>query len=114
MNSKQPILYKPYQFSCSIARENAWILDSPDLTNPTVGSITRENAHILCDPHAKTWNPQWPRTAQSSPEQPKTPQNTPEQVRISQKNHGYYLCRVQKVLTRFHRPKRPIVQGGTK
>ena len=33
--------YKPY--SCSIARENAWILDSPNLTNPTVScSIARK------------------------------------------------------------------------
>ena len=38
----------------SIARENAWIPNSPDLTNPTVGSIARENADILRNPHAKT------------------------------------------------------------
>ena len=36
--------------SCSIARENAWILDSPDLTNPISCSIARENAWIPNSP----------------------------------------------------------------
>ena len=34
----------------SIARENAWNSNSPDLTNPTVGSIARENAKIPNSP----------------------------------------------------------------
>ena len=46
MDSKQHGPYQPY--SCSIARGNAWIPNSPDLTNPTVScSIARENAWIL-------------------------------------------------------------------
>ena len=61
----KPCAYKPY--SCSIARENAWILQQFTL-------------QTLC------LQTQYSPEAQNRPEQPKTTQNRPEQPRTPQKS----------------------------
>ena len=60
--------YKPY--SCSIARENAWIL--------------RRQPYRRVQMYAKR-SPKQPRTAQSRPEQTRAAQNSAEQPRAAQR-----------------------------
>ena len=79
--------YKPY--SCSIARENAWMLRQQPYRRVRMyakrsSEQPRKAQNSPEQPRAAQTNPEQPRTGQNPPEQARTAQNSPEQPRTNQ------------------------------